>query len=66
MSRGPVGNRAFQLTHLGFLLSFGEAPRDPYQPHLSPLGAVAGLSIKLATVGVHPAEAFMRERTWRW
>ena len=28
--------------------------------------AVAGLSIKLATVRVHPAEVFMREHTWRW
>lgn len=28
--------------------------------------AVAGLSIKSATVGVHPAEVFMREHTWRW
>lgn len=27
--------------------------------------AVAGLSIKPATVGMHPAEAFMREHTWR-
>lgn len=66
MSRGPVRNRVFRLTHWGFFLSFGETPGDPYQPHQPLLGAVAGLSIKLATVGVHPGEAFMSERTWRW
>lgn len=29
------------------------------------LPAVGGLSIKPVTVGVHPAEVFMREHTWR-